>query len=262
LASLRNAQFDLPLAALIVMAAAEISASRWIAATVWLCLAIALKPLAVVPLLLFGAIYWKLIPRVIIGILVVLALPFLHWSPSYVAHEYVRCVETLMSASKAEEPKFSDLAALLSHVGYEPSYELKTVVRVIFALIYFGLGWMAARRLSLIDAAWVIGALSADYLMLFNPRTEACSYVFLGPWVASLALLYAKEFKSNWIVWILGLAAIGLACDGFPKIGGVSIHLMTDRWLKPLIALLFLPVLIQFIFGRQKTNSSQKTLSS
>ena len=253
LASLRNAQFDLPLAALIVMTAAEIAASRWTAATVWLCLAVALKPLAVVPLLLFGAIYWKLIPRVIIGILIVLALPFLHWSPSYVAHEYVRCFQTLMGASKGDEPKFSDLGALLSHVGYYPSYELKTVVRVIFALVYFGLAWLAARRLGRVEAAWVIGALSADYLMLFNPRTETCSYVFLGPWVASLALLYAQQFRAKWLVWGLAFASLCLACDGFPKIGHFSIHDMTDRWLKPLIALLFLPVLIQFIFEQRKS---------
>jgi len=261
LASLRNAQFDLPLAALIVMSAAEIATSRWIAATVWLCLAVALKPLAAVPLLLFGAIYWKLIPRVIIGLLVVLALPFLHWSPAYVAHEYVRCFQTLMSASKGDEPKFSDLAALLSHIGINPSYELKTVVRVIFALVYLGLAWMGARRLGRVEAAWVIGALSADYLMLFNPRTETCSYVFLGPWVASLALFYAQQTGRKGLVWCLAFASLGLACDGFPKIGHVSVHDMTDRWLKPLIALLFLPVLIEFIFKQQKRPSNNNPSS-
>jgi hypothetical protein len=262
LASLRNAQFDLPLAALIVTTAAEIAASRWTAATVWLCLAIALKPLAVVPLLLFGAIYWKLIPRVIVGLLIVLALPFLHWSPSYVAHEYVRCLQTLMGASKGDEPKFSDLAALLSHVGYNPSYELKTVVRVIFALVYFGLAWMGARRLGQVEAAWVIGALSADYLMLFNPRTETCSYVFLGPWVASLALLYSQQLRAKWLVWVLGFASLCLACDGFPKLGHFSVHDMTDRWLKPLVALLFLPVLIQFVFEQRKVVDDKKAPSS
>ncbi len=255
LASLRNAQFDLPLAALIVLTAAEISASRWTAATVWICVAVALKPLAVVPLLLFAAIYWKLIPRVIIGLLIVIALPFLHWNPSYVAHEYVRCFQTLMSASKGDEPKYSDLAALLSHVGYDPSYELKTVARVIFALIFLVFAAIGARRLNRIEAAWVIGALSADYLMLFNPRTETCSYVFLGPWVASLALLYSQQIGRNWLVWLLGIGSLCLACDGFPKIGHFSIHDMTDRWLKPLIALLFLPVLIQFIFEQRKTSA-------
>ena len=261
LACLRNAQFDMPLAGLIVIAAAEIAASRWNAATVWLCLAVALKPLAVVPLLLFGAIYWKLIPRFIVAMLVVLAVPFLHWSPSYVAHEYVRCLQTLASASKGDEPKFSDLFALLSFINVVPGYGFKTIVRVLFALVYLGLAYVGSRRLNRTETAWLVGALSADYLMLFNPRTETCSYVFLGPWVASLALFYILQTGRTALVWFLGIASVGLACDGFPKIGHISVHLLTDRWFKPLVALLFFPALIEFIFGRQK-KSTEKNLSS
>jgi hypothetical protein len=41
-----------------------------------------------------------------------------------------------------------------------------------------------------------------------------------------------------------------LACDAFPKIGALSIHDLTDRWLKPLIALLFLPVLLAAAWGK------------
>lgn len=252
LASLRNAQFDLPLAALIVLTSAEIATSRWTAAAAWICLGVALKPLAVVPLLLFGALYWKLIPRVIVGMFIVLALPFLHWNPAYVVFEYTRCVETLMNASRGDEPKFSDLAALLSHVGYVPSYELKTVVRVIFALVYLGLGFAATRRLSRTDAAWMIGALSADYLMLFNPRTETCSYVFLGPFIASLALLNMQMTGRKFLAWLLVIGSLCLACDGFPKIGHFSVHDMTDRWLKPFVALLFYPALIAFIIEGSK----------
>ena len=245
LASLRNAQFDLPLAALIVLAAMEIARSRWNASALWLSLAIALKPLAVVPLLLFGALYWKLIPRLIAGLLIVIAIPFLHWNPAFVAHEYVRCFETLVWAAKANEARYSDLAALISHVGIYPPDWLKTMVRIIFAVIYFGLGFAATRRLNGVHAAWTVGALSADYLMLFNPRTETCSYVFLGPFIASLALIYAQRPERKWFACLLGFAALGLACDAIPYI-----HDLTDRWLKPLIALLFLPVLIEFIFGR------------
>jgi hypothetical protein len=248
LASLRNAQFDLPLAALVVLAAAEIATARWTAATVWLCVAVALKPLAVVPLLLFGALYGKLIPRLAIGMLIVIALPFLHWNPPFVAHEYVRCFQTLVWAAKADEARYSDLAALLSHFGYDAPDLLKTVVRVAFALIYLGLGAIALRRLSRFEAAWTVGALSVDYLMLFNPRTETCSYVFLGPFVASLALFYAPQSPRKWLSVGLGFAALGLACDAFPKLGHFSVHDLTDRWFKPLIALFFLPVLIRFIF--------------
>jgi len=257
-AGLRNAQFDLPLAALIVLAAAEIASERWTAATVWLCLAVALKPLAVVPLLLFGARYWKLIPRIAIGLLIVIALPFLHWNPAFVAHEYVRCFDTLAWASKGNEPKYSDLAALLSHFGYDAPDLLKTIMRVLFALIYFGIGAAAIRRLSRFEAAWAVGALSADYLMLFNPRTETCSYVFLGPFVASLALFYASQPGRKWLnlglSLGLGFAALGFACDAFPKIGAFSIHDMTDRWFKPLLALFFLPILIRFIFETRSRN--------
>jgi alpha-1,2-mannosyltransferase len=255
-ASLRNAQFDLPMAALIVLTAAEIAAERWTAATVWLCVALALKPLAVVPLLIFGALYWKLIPRVAAGILIVVLIPFLHWSPAYVAHEYARCVQTLFWAAKGDEPKFSDGAALLSRFGWEPSDSLKNSVRVIFALVYWGLGAMARRRLNRIEAAWTIGALSADYLMLFNPRTETCSYVFLGPFVASLAILYLQHGR-NWLGYALGFAALGLACDAIPKLGAVSVHDLTDRWFKPLVALCFLPLLIQFIFGWRRGPNSE-----
>ena len=252
MASLRNAQFDLPVAALVVLTAAEIAAERWKAAAAWLCLAVALKPLAVVPLLLFGALRGKLIPRLTAGLLIVLALPFLHGNPGFVAHEYVRCCETLCWAARADEPRYSDLAALLSHIGLYPSDGLKLAARVLFALVYLGLGFAAVRRLGRTEAAWAIGALSADYLMLFNPRTETCSYVFLGPFVAGLAILYARQPGRKWLGCILGVAAVLLACDAVPKINGVlDFHLLTDRWLKPLIAVFFLPVLMQFIFERR-----------
>jgi hypothetical protein len=185
---------------------------------------------------------------VALGLLIVIALPFLHWNPAFVAHEYVRCFDTLVWASKGDEPRYSDLAALLSHVGYDAPNVLKTAVRVLFALIYLGLGAAAVRRLNRLEAAWVIGALSADYLMLFNPRTETCSYVFLGPFIASLALFYTRLQGHRLLAWFLGLAALGLACDAIPKIGDFSINDVTDRWFKPLLALLFLPLLIRFVF--------------
>ncbi len=250
-ASLRNAQYDLPVAALVVLTAAEVGAGRWTAAAICLCLGVALKPLAMVPLLLFGALEWKLLPRLAIGLLIVVLLPFLHWSPAFVANEYARCIQTMLLASKGEEPRYSDLAALLSHAGYDAPDILKTAARLFFALVYLGLGALAVKRLPRVEAGWAIGALAADYLMLFNPRTETCSYVFLGPFLASLALLYGAQRDRRWLSYALGFAALGLACDAFPKIGAFSLHDLTDRWFKPLIALVFVPVLIQFILARR-----------
>jgi hypothetical protein len=248
LASLRNAQFDLPLAALLILAAAEIGLSRWNAATFWLCLALALKPLAVVPMLLFGALYYRtMIPRLALGLIITVALPFLHWSPAFVAHEYVRCAQSLAWATGADEPRYSDLGALLAHVAIYPPYWLKTAARVVFAFAFLGLGTTAVRRLDRPSAAWTIAALSATYLMLFNPRTETCSYVFLGPFLASGALACLRVPVWRWLGWALAFGAIGCACDAIPLIHG-----LTDRWLKPLIALLFLPALVYAALGRAR----------
>ena len=255
-ASLRNAQFDLPLAALFVLVAAEIATERWNTAALWLCLAVALKPLAVVPLLLFGTLYWRLIPRVVVGLLIVLALPFLHWNPSFVAQEYVRCYQTLAWAAVGDEARYSDLAALLGHFGVDVPQAAKTVARVVFALGYLGLGAMAVRRLAIAESAWAVGALAADYLMLFNPRTETCSYVFLGPFVASLALYHGAQGR-RWLARGLGFAALGLACDAFPRLGSFSVHDMTDRWFKPLIAVAFLAALVAFILQARRAESPE-----
>jgi alpha-1,2-mannosyltransferase len=257
-ASLRNAQFDLPVAALVVLAAMEVASLRWNAATFWLCLAVAFKPLAVVPLLLFGALYWKLIPRLLLGLLIVVALPFAHWSPAFVAQEYLRCFQNMAMASRGEGPRYSELASLLNHAGITPPDLWKTIARIFFALVYLGLGAAAVTRLAGYRAAWTVGALAADYLMLFNPRTETCSYVFLGPFIASLALFYSRESGHKWLSYILGFGALGLACDAFPKIGTFSIHDMTDRWFKPLIAVIFFLFLIHFVFTRRA--ASPKTM--
>jgi len=245
LASLRNAQFDLPLAAFIVLATAEIAKARWKAATLWLCLAFALKPLAAVPLLLFGALYFRtLLPRLVLGLAILFLIPFLNLHPVFVAHEYRRCVETLLWAAQPHEPKFSDLAALLEHVHVTVPDAILTVLRLISALIFLGLGAWAVRSKNAVEAAWIIGALAATYLMLFNPRTETCSYVMLAPFTATLAL---HEWpRRRWLAWALGIGSICLACDSLPGL----FHL-TDRWLKPLVAVLFLPVLVAFITRRQ-----------
>jgi alpha-1,2-mannosyltransferase len=246
LASLRNAQFDLPLAALIVLPTAEIAEARWTSAVVWLCLAVALKPLAAVPLLLFGALYIrKLAPRLALGLAITFLVPFLNPHPAFVAHEYRRCAQTLLWATQSHEPKFSDLAALLEHVKIVVPNTVLTTLRLIFALGFLGLGALARQRRRPIDSAWIIGALAAVYLMLFNPRTETCSFVMLAPFTATLALF--EWPRRRWLAWALGAGSICLACDSIPGLFHV-----TDRWLKPLVALLFIPVLVAFIAADRK----------
>ena len=152
-------------------------------------------------------------------------------------------MQTLLWAAQPHEPKFSDLAALLNHVRITPPDIALTVLRLLFALIFLGLGAWARRSRKAVAAAWSVGALAATYLMLFNPRTETCSYVMLVPFTATLAV--HEWTRRRWLAWALGVGSICLACDSIPGL----FHL-TDRWLKPLVALLFLPVLVMFIMRK------------
>ena len=78
------------------------------------------------------------------------------------------------------------------------------------------------------------------------PRTPR---QFLAPFLASLALRDVREPGRRWLGYALGVAALCCACDAVPYT-----HTLTDRWLKPLAALLFLPVLIHLIFERKKSS--------
>ena len=148
MASLRNAQFDLPLAAIVVLSAAEIAEARWNWAAFWVCLGLALKPLMIVPLLLFGALYFiPLVPRLVVGLVITLLVPFLNLHPGFVAHEYVRCGQTLLWAAQPHEAKFSDVVALFGHAHIKLPDTAWTGVRVIFALAFLGLGGLARAKL-------------------------------------------------------------------------------------------------------------------
>lgn len=251
LASLRNGQYDLLIAAFNVLAVAEISQQRWSRTTFWLCFGLAMKPLGAVPLLLFGALYFRSLGwRLLVGLLLTALIPFLVATPFYAAHEYARFVDLVTWASHPGENRFSDLAALLHHTHINLPEKFLTLFRLLAAAAFLGLGFLARQRCSVVQAAWIIGALAAVYLMLFNPRTEACSYVILGPFLASLALAFYPERKiiSGWLVF----SCIGLASDSFPTV----IYHATNLWLKPFLALVFLGLLLGLIFKKRRPSSA------
>jgi len=240
-ASLHNGQPDLPLTALILLTAAEVNEERWNWATFWLCLGLALKPLMLVPLLLFGALYRPLWLRLALGFCLVLLLPFLRWNWPYVLWQYQRFAETLQWAYQLREHRFSDLGALLGTFGLCPPNIVLTGLRALCAPTFLYLGWQARRNLAPAEAAWYIAALSAVYLILFNPRTETCSFVLVGPYLASLSIYLARQHRL--LAVALAAGCIGLASDAFPTV----VYKATNPWLKPLLTLLFLQVLFYFL---------------
>ncbi len=248
LASLRNGQFDLQLAGLILNASAAVCQKRLWQATFWLCYGFAVKPLGLVPLLLFGAIYPMLGLRMLLGVVLAELVPWLCADWRYVWWEHRRLIETYGWAYHLHESRFSDLGAMLERLGLTlPSFVL-TGIRGCSSLACVGLSWQSTRLLEE-RAGWFIGALSAGFLVLFNPRSEACSFVYLSPFFA-IAAAYCIN-RGPWfnLGVILGGLALCLASDAVPtELGDISKgHLV----IKPLAALVGMGLLIYLMLRRE-----------
>ncbi len=229
----RNGQANLLLAALLVHAALDVARDRTARATLLLVLAMAVKPIAIVPLLLLAALDARLRLPLLGGLVLLFALPFAHPDPSYVLAQHEHAWAMLQRAGQPGSP-YTELFGGLQHLGVDVALHARTAVRVFAALFTLGLAWRVWRTRGRAVGAVTALALAVTYLMLFNPRTEANAYVLLGA-VAAPAAAGA---------WCAGrriegvLAGTGCLLLGTHLLGG-RVHQGTKRWLKPLLALLF-----------------------
>jgi hypothetical protein len=119
---------------------------------------------------------------VAIGALLFAALPFLSQSPSYVLGQYVDCAQMLCVAHDLGRlPQWPHVFGLLRFCGCDLPATVETGVRVAAAGGTLALCRYAIWKMSIVRSAEVLFASSAVYLMLFNPRTEANTYVLLAP---------------------------------------------------------------------------------
>ena len=237
-ASARNGQTNLDLAACFLWTALALDRSRWNAAAVLLIVCMALKPVALVPILLIGALYPPMRLRLLAGLAVFLAIPFLDFDWGYVVRQYHLCFQKLAIASEPMEHGFCDFSGMVwTFTGAPLPSRVTQGIGMVMALATLGLGWRA-RRVDAVSASYWIVGLSSTYLMLFNPRTESNSYVILAtavlPFVAE-ALLRRARLRANLLIALL----IALGCDSYSN----PIHPWTHLWLKALLGLAFLAYL-------------------
>lgn len=227
----RNGQMNLHLTALFAHGVVELIRQRWGMAAFWLCLAIAAKPIAVAPALLFVAVYPALWWRTVLGMLVVAALPFLHPGWSYVAEQYRAGLNKVIEAGEPGAGRFAELTSLIRLFASEPSYHVMTVIRAAAALLTLAATWLLTRRLDRPRAPIAALTLGTAYLMVFNPRTEGNTYVMLAP---PLAVLAAWSIIGPWVrardaLLIVACVLLGTAHLFIPG--------QRDRWIRPSVAL-------------------------
>jgi hypothetical protein len=229
----QRGQAAVAMAGWVFLGAADAAEQRWGKAALWLCLAVALKPLALVPLLLFAAAFPPLRLLLAGGVAIVLAVPFMHPDPYYVATQEVAMVRTLTHAADLGVTRFNDIAMMFDRFGVDLPVSAWLAARAIAGAAAIALTVVVARQATAPTGAFIVLAIATTYLMLFNPRTELGNYMALA---AVIGVFMVRDGNMHWQARI-GFGAMILAMG--TQAYGEWIYRPTDVWLKPLLALVF-----------------------
>lgn len=238
LASAGNGQMNVLLSALFLHAAVDLAGRSWWRAALILVLALALKPLALVYLLLAGALLPKARWKLAVGLIFLFAAAFVHPDPGYVVRQFSLAGQVFLNSSQPDIPDFCDVAGMFRTFGIVLPDGVWFLVRGVAALGTLGLCWLALRRRSWVGAQLFIYTFAVVYLVLFNPRTEANSYILIAPAVALFAVRLLPVGLSTFAAkgfWVLATYAVVLGCDSYGMI-----HHWTNLWLKALVTCGFL----------------------
>ncbi len=232
----RNGQTTLIMAALMIFAVADISRERWWRAVLWLMLSMALKPLALVLILLAMAIDLPMSWRTLAGLAALFLFPFLTQHAEYVLEQYRGFLQNTTTAAHvgAVEKGWTTLFNALTVVGINVQERVQTIIRLAAAVGTLALCWIARKRHDASRSAIFVYALATAYLMLFSPRTENNTYAMFGPVTAlflSAAYLIERRRLPTLLLSVLVLVMI---------VGRKLEHLLTPAagtsWISPLMA--------------------------
>lgn len=235
LASARNGQVNMPLAGIYLLTAIAIARQRWSLAAILLVVSLALKPISIVPILLCGVLFPRLILPLAIWMVAMLGLAYLHPDPQFVTDQYQAFFDKLTnSAAKPTGHSWCDIGGMLRTFGIPLSDNLLFLIRAGAAVLTLGICAWALRINDALRRSLVIMFFAVIYLMLFNPRTETNSYIILGIFVglAGAYELLINKNKTAVILWVLVAAALGTENYGWP------IFPLTNLWLKALVTLI------------------------
>ena len=249
----RNGQFNMLLSASIILAAVEASNRHWWKCVFWLIAGIILKPLGIVPMLLFVALFKPLWWRIPVGLAVFVALSFVHYNPEYVVRQWQMCIQQMQVASQPLENLFDDISAMFGTFGIHLADATWFYIRAGFAPVTLILSWRMVRLYGDKLAPFLVAALASAYLMIFNPRTETVSFLVLSPYIALLAAIIFRQKAPMALGWLLVFLCVGLGSDCYG-----DIYKLTKIWFKPMLSCVFLLVLAALAFKKAEFLDWQK----
>jgi len=236
--SARNGQATLLATALMIFAVVDLADRRWGRVALWLLLGLAVKPMLAFLLLLAGLLYRPMRIRLLAGIALLAAVPFLLQRPDYVLDQYREWARMLVIGAKlGADQSWAQIFGMLSTAGIEVAAPFQTGIRATAALLTVALCLLARQRNTPAQAAVFLFVLHGCFLMLFSPRTENNTYSALAP---AIAVLCAQA----WLVTFrprtgMGLATLAAGILGSYEIGRRLVPGSPPNWLAPLMCVCF-----------------------
>lgn len=209
LPALQNGQANAHLGAVFLLTAWCLKTKRfgWAAALLWL--ATSVKPIGIAAMGLAWAAYPQLWWRLAIGVPVFLGFPFLFGPTSYVSGQCIAAWNNLRECSDVTENRFADLNGLLRAIGIPLAGKASLAVRALAGALLMVVCWRASRRESEPHRSLIWLSSATGFLMLFNPMTEANSYVILAP-VLGLMAWWELNCGAKWIGWLFASMALSM----------------------------------------------------
>lgn len=196
LGSIQNGHANTLMAACLGLTAVGMARQqRWTCAA-WLAIALAIKPITVAPIGLAVVSAPSLFMPIAIASCLMLMTPYATAGLAYVTSQYSACMAHLAGpCAEVTTDRFTDINGLLRGFGTQIEGRLSMALRAgagACAAIYM---WWIARRggTTRIPTTRVWLALSACYLVLFNPMSEANGYVLLALPMAMYAWKWLGE---------------------------------------------------------------------
>ncbi len=225
----KHVQLHILMTAGMMAAAACIIREKYLTASLWLFVALVVKPIAVVMVLLCGALVPKMRLPLLAAVIVGALLPFAIADHTYLIEQYRLFglkLWTVASSPPAEWPYQADFSTMLKSFGIVLPGAVSVPLRLIAALGTLFLAWRVQRGGGNRAFALAVLILSGCYLTLFGPRNENVSFLVVTPAITALALLMLLRDQMDIRAWLLVGAALVL---------GFVVTLEIDHTVKPAI---------------------------
>jgi hypothetical protein len=183
----RYGQLTLAMSGLMMAAVANVEdgGALWRAA-LYVALAVALKPLAIVLALLLVAIYPRLLWRLTIALAVFFLLPFLFQHTDYVLRQYAD-VPAMLQIRSHQRYEWQHLFGLLEKLGWVATNAEQTIITGTSAVFVLFLCWRVRQRAPVVGAALTMYGLATCYILLFGTATERNTFAMMAPVIGLIA---------------------------------------------------------------------------